>query len=867
MLAAAGEDDGIKLISTIDSSIIRVFKGHNAPVVSLAFDPNNEFLGSSGSDGTIMCWSLSSGKRVHTIYHAAPNTDLNNMCRNGIAWHPKGDVLAVPGRKNGVDVVMYDRDTGEKVFSLKGGHSATVGVLMWSPNGKYLATAAGDNQVILWDADNRQDIDSQKFEAQICSLAWKHKGNALAVIDAYGKFGVWEPVVPSHMVLPNDDLMQPSAIDREELLHFTDDEERDGSEDDTNLSGPDRELDGSPVAARRVHKHKDAVEHVTLKKSSILEKNGLQPQNKHMHDLDGVFTTVPTMQSAFQPCSTKPNSGTRYFLTYNLIGCITSCQNEGLSHVEVEFHDTGRGVRVPAMTDYFGFSMAAMNESGSVFASPKKGEKSPSTILYRPFSSWASNSEWSMRFPAEEEVRAVALGSGWVAAATTSNYLRIFSEGGLQVAVLSLEGPIVTMVGHQELLAVATHAALPFTCGQQIIKFMVLNLNERVITMEGCLPLSPGSYLTWLGFSEAGKLSFYDSKGILRLQNKQYGGCWIPIFCSSKEVKGEDESIWMVGLNDMQIMCVICKYPNKEPQVSPKPILSIFKPVFPLAHSDLGAEDLENEFIIKSLHLAQMTDETAHPIDDEDQEEEILKLEADLDRCILRLIAAACKGDKLVKVVELTKKLTLDKSWKGAIKLVSAMKLPALAERLSSMYEERMNRESYQDQEPFVSHTLQNSQVLNPVPHSDLNPVYHQPASVAAVPKPASMVVREIDCNTQKAENSESKANVSLSKQKVASMEEKSAKAVSKNAITDMSTEQNSMKPKEDVNPSNTVQAEAVQRANNPFAKSVSNPFAKPPATADSQSAMSLLDSLKRMKNSENESKGRGRPNKSAKHS
>lgn len=44
-------------------------------------------------------------------------------------------------------------------------------------------------------------------------------------------------------------------------------------------------------------------------------------------------------------------------------------------------------------------------------------------------------------------------------------------------------------------------------------------------------------------------------------------------------------------------------------------------------------------------------------------------------------------GDKLVKAVELTKKLTLDKSWKGAIKLVSAMKLPALAERLSTMYE------------------------------------------------------------------------------------------------------------------------------------------------------------------------------------
>lgn len=48
---------------------------------------------------------------------------------------------------------------------------------------------------------------------------------------------------------------------------------------------------------------------------------------------------------------------------------------------------------MPSMTDYFGFTLAAMNEKGSVFANPKKGEKIPSTIMYRPFNSWTNNSE------------------------------------------------------------------------------------------------------------------------------------------------------------------------------------------------------------------------------------------------------------------------------------------------------------------------------------------------------------------------------------------------------------------------------------------------------------------------------------------
>ena len=41
-----------------------------------------------------------------------------------------------------------------------------------------------------------------------------------------------------------------------------------------------------------------------------------------------------------------------------------------------------------------------------------------------------------MRFEGEE-VRAVALGATWVAAATSLNFLHIFTDGGLQVCLLN----------------------------------------------------------------------------------------------------------------------------------------------------------------------------------------------------------------------------------------------------------------------------------------------------------------------------------------------------------------------------------------------------------------------------------------------
>lgn len=44
-------------------------------------------------------------------------------------------------------------------------------------------------------------------------------------------------------------------------------------------------------------------------------------------------------------------------------------------------------------------------------------------------------------------------------------------------------------------------------------------------------------------------------------------------------------------------------------------------------------------------------------------------------------------GDKLVRATELVKLLSLEKSVKGAIKLVTALKLPNLAERFNTILE------------------------------------------------------------------------------------------------------------------------------------------------------------------------------------
>lgn len=103
------------------------------------------------------------------------------------------------------------------------------------------------------------------------------------------------------------------------------------------------------------------------------------------------------------------------------------------------------------------------------------------------------------------------------------------------------------------------------------------------------------------------------------------------MLCSASKEKKSDENYWVVGLNANKLFCVVCKSPDLFPQVviviayflstllyvshlltfssfqvMPKPVLSLLNLSFPLASSDLGAEALENEFMLNSMHLSQV---------------------------------------------------------------------------------------------------------------------------------------------------------------------------------------------------------------------------------------------------------------------
>ena len=82
----------------------------------------------------------------------------------------------------------------------------------------------------------------------------------------------------------------------------------------------------------------------------------------------------------------------------------------------------------------------------------------------------------------------------------------------VQRFVFSLAGPVVSLAGDGDHLAVVTHASNPLPSGDQVLDFLLLNVRNQKRLLAGRLPLSPDSTLTWLGFTESGSLSSYDSQ-------------------------------------------------------------------------------------------------------------------------------------------------------------------------------------------------------------------------------------------------------------------------------------------------------------------------------------------------------------------
>ncbi|EIN11865.1 hypothetical protein PUNSTDRAFT_63079 [Punctularia strigosozonata HHB-11173 SS5] len=717
-VAVTSDDSNVKLIDLDNTSSICLLSGHSRGVRRSTWHPSGSILATSGSDGLLILWDTSSSKvspnappsilhKIDGIIPKVVDTESPEFMHDCSAvWHPSGSSFFVASRTH--DVVQISKDGWNKTatFTDENGFGAYTALAL-SPNGVYLA-AASQTGVCVWSCQSRCALFrfSTNPAAPVLQLAFCPTKNILAWVDADGGFSR----VPGAIPTTNPDPVKPppgmiahrTERSKSDLLGLFDDE-------------------ATPASPRKGKAdEEDAGEDINMvdldDDNWILDDLG---EGAYKGDNDEAETdkgrdrasvremvSVTKAQPPFQPGSTPMENRKRY-LAYNTIGVIEVTDQDTHHIVNVEFHD--RSTRKSYhFQDHFKYDRAAIGERGAVFACQPENEH-PAHVIYKPYGTWASQSEWTYELPQGQRVLGVAAGgppptkslrvmsdgdlqgNGFVVVASSAGDLTFLSGGGVELHCIGLDGDFVSLVAGPGWVLVIHREGSTTMDGSQNLKSTLISSDDFCVLQEKRLPIPKGHTLKWVGVTEEGVPAIYDSSGMLHIMPRfrvPLRAVWSRLLDTNAldRRQGKDESYWPVGVTKDTFMCLILKGRQEHPGF-PRPLIQEVALKLPFRRVDKDGKDasLEEHFARETMMINVARDALGDDLTTED----ISKRELALDKELILLLQGACKNDKLARAIDLVKLLHHNASFDTAVRVAQFYHLPGLQEKIEALKEDR----------------------------------------------------------------------------------------------------------------------------------------------------------------------------------
>ena len=558
---------------------------HKSPVTMTCWSSTGAHVASCDSSGKVIVWDLKTRKEIKTCTFSAGLSSLQ-FC-------PSGNILAVLTTEGEYSLITDAVPTGKGYAVPSTSVLPPIGTYTKGVAKKQEAAAAVEKQPNL-----DEKVTGTSSSKAVLSVL-KHK---LPSKSSSKKTTKRVRIVAPGDAAKNDDnndeeeeeelvLASFKSSKKKKSTKIMDDDDDDDDDDEDMLDG-----DLSALKAK-----------FTKPIAPVVDVASVVSEEEAVTRTVIQQTPETPMQDVFQPGATYPREGTaRRFLCWNLIGSITTREDQGYNAVEIEFSDSSahRPVR---FSDNYDFGVASLGPTGALFGS-QGTKKTPSTLFYKPFESWAHNADWTLTLSPGDQVETVAVGNHWCAASTSSGHLRCFRDSGLQLSPILTPGQVVTMSASGSRLVVVYHSSAPLSPNQggtQTLSFVLYDLEVDpsnpmscvgLVPLEisrGTLPLAAASsstfdkgeenLLEWIGFDELQRLHAFDSCGRLLVLSPNDMKTWMVSLDTKRttddtiRLRSGEESHWIVGVSHGRVMSTVCKGREKvdrQPRTMPKPLLT-----------------------------------------------------------------------------------------------------------------------------------------------------------------------------------------------------------------------------------------------------------------------------------------------------
>jgi chromosome transmission fidelity protein 4 len=511
--AVASDELVVKIIKCNETTSVITLREQPKPVKHLSFDPSGKFIALSCTDGLVYIYSLLDDEPnlVQKIDGLIKTVETEDEICTKVVWHPDGRAFAAPTATRDIQVMSKGDWENQRAFS--NGHTGDITALAWSPNGAMLASAGKDRKVLLWDTKTQKIIATYDY-ANVMDLAWHPNKNIISFTNTDGEVYIYENFVPAEhtqlVKLPlqpapfiHDPLSEISAnarrLNPNVLKDIPNRNARRGTPDslddilDADIMGDEDDFvvddDGAGYALG----------------PTSLNGNGKRPNTDsdlHPSSKRRAQSWEPQYHESFQPGST-PWRGNRKYLCLNLIGFVWTVDQDTHNTITVEFYDH-EFFRDFHFTDASLYDKACLNESGTLFSCPIKGD-TPATIFYRPHETWTSRADWRTQLPKGEDVTSISLSDSFVTVTTTSNYIRVYTLFGIPYRVYRQKSsPTVTCASWRDYVLTLGNGPVGAD-GNTKLLYTIQNIKrDEVCQSEDVVALPDGETLKSVFWSDNG---------------------------------------------------------------------------------------------------------------------------------------------------------------------------------------------------------------------------------------------------------------------------------------------------------------------------------------------------------------------------